>query len=208
MLIYRASNKIDGKVYVGKWQGSRVEDRWRMHLKAVERGSPYHFHRAIRLYGPENFSLEVIAKTKDTAELVQLEMDQIKLHKSYTPEFGYNMTMGGDTPIPTLEILKKMSDIGKQRYAAGDLTEIFKLGHTEESHKKISNTLRGIEHSSESNQSRSRTLCGKKKSLEHCAAISEGKSGKKMTPEAYAKRWTPEARLIQSEKMKSVRRAA
>lgn len=54
MIIYKATNKINGKVYIGQSHKS-LEERMRRHKNDSIRQDSY-FYRAIRKYGWENFS--------------------------------------------------------------------------------------------------------------------------------------------------------
>lgn len=96
MYVYRVTNRVNGKVYIGKWTGLRVEDRWKQHQKDSEKGSPFMFHCAIRKYGVASFRIEVLYSAKTREELSRMETFFIVLHQSHLHENGYNMTMGGD----------------------------------------------------------------------------------------------------------------
>ncbi len=95
MIVYKATNTINGKVYIGKTSQS-LSQRWKLHLKAARLGERYYFHRAIRKYGPEVFALETLYRAKTADELSKMETFFIVLHQSHEPENGYNMTLGGD----------------------------------------------------------------------------------------------------------------
>jgi len=96
MLIYRVTNTVNGKVYIGKWIHPTVDRRWRLHKSAAKSGSPYYFHRAIRKYGSDAFKVEVIDKTETSEELSEMEKRYIALYHSNDPSKGYNMTEGGE----------------------------------------------------------------------------------------------------------------
>ena len=57
--IYKVTNKINGKVYIG--QSVDIGRRWRQHMTAED---DIYFHKAIQKYGVENFEWEVIEKCK------------------------------------------------------------------------------------------------------------------------------------------------
>ena len=51
----------------------------------------------MRKYGLDNFKIEVIDDTaKDIQELGKLERKYIKLYNSTDPNYGYNITCGGE----------------------------------------------------------------------------------------------------------------
>lgn len=91
MIIYKATNLINGKIYIG--QTSRtLNQRMSEHL-ANNRTS--YFDRALKKYGIHNFKIEVIADAKTKQELDEKEKYFIKYYKCKIPS-GYNMTDGGE----------------------------------------------------------------------------------------------------------------
>jgi len=88
-LIYKVINKINGKVYIGQTtQG--LEKRMKQHLYCVKKGhSSLVLYRAIRKYGQENFSWDIIDYCDSGEELSLQEMYYIKKYKSV--EKGYNL---------------------------------------------------------------------------------------------------------------------
>lgn len=89
--IYKATNKINGKVYIGKTYDflKRKEE----HLKD-RRGNSI-FHRAIDKYGADNFEWEIVDSTTQSERINLLEKYYIQQYDSYKSN-GYNMTKGGD----------------------------------------------------------------------------------------------------------------
>ena len=99
-LIYKATNKINGKSYVGQTIFTLAE-RIDGHIKsATKKDSPYHFHKAIRKYGEENFDWETICNCNGHGELNDKEIFYIPL--SYFEPYG--IPDGTFTP-KTLHIL-------------------------------------------------------------------------------------------------------
>lgn len=97
MIIYKITNKLDGKCYIGKTSRT-IEKRWREHRNQVKSKKTYYLHYAIKKYGEENFTIEIIKELNCLvpAHLNHAERYFIKKYKSNDPEFGYNMTLGGD----------------------------------------------------------------------------------------------------------------
>jgi group I intron endonuclease len=118
MLIYLARNKVNGKVYIGKWQQPDVNRRWSIHVWYAKnrKVAKSHLHSAVRKYGEDAFTLEILQKNvKSSEELCELEKKYILQYKSYLPEIGYNMTMGGEDGARTEEMKKKVSKTLKAR---------------------------------------------------------------------------------------------
>ena len=86
--IYKVTNKINGKVYIG--QSVDIGRRWRQHMTAEDDN---YFHKAIQKYGVENFEWEVIEQCKKS-ELDERESYWIEYYDSFNK--GYNCTKGGD----------------------------------------------------------------------------------------------------------------
>lgn len=92
--LYKITNIVNGKIYIGKTYTS-LDIRWKRHINDAFRndGKNTKFQNAIRKYGPENFKIELIAQFEE-GELEQKEIEYIKIYDSYTN--GYNSTLGGD----------------------------------------------------------------------------------------------------------------
>jgi hypothetical protein len=99
MLIYLVTNKVNGKVYVGKLHHTKdLEGYFRDNLRRAERGyttKPY-FYNAVRKYRAASFSVEQIDSALSLAELNAAETRWILHYKSNVPKFGYNLTTGGE----------------------------------------------------------------------------------------------------------------
>ena len=86
--IYKVTNKINGKVYIG--QSVDIGRRWHEHMAAKD---DIYFHKAIQKYGVENFEWEVIEKCKKK-DLDEREIYWIEYYDSFNK--GYNCTKGGE----------------------------------------------------------------------------------------------------------------
>ena len=99
--IYKITNKISGKCYIG--QALDIRARLQDHVSACERGKDNVLYKAIRKYGIINFEANVVViintfgKTQDEIkkELNAQETFYVDLYDSY--KSGYNMTPGGDS---------------------------------------------------------------------------------------------------------------
>lgn len=123
MFIYKISNSINNKVYIGQTIRP-VQDRFNRHINDAMNGIlDTHFARAIRLYGPDKFSIEVIDTASNQDELTQKEHDWILYYNSV--ENGYNETdavskCGGNTyKSKTEEELKAIGDKIRQSKIGG-----------------------------------------------------------------------------------------
>lgn len=87
--IYKITNNINNKVYIGMTRYT-VQKRWQEHKKDCQKKDT-HLYFAMRKYGIENFSIEVIEECKEE-DLILREAYWIQFYNSYNNE--YNMTEG------------------------------------------------------------------------------------------------------------------
>lgn len=93
--IYKITNKINGKVYIGLTTTS-IEQRWRGHINESKK-CDRHLYASMRKYGIENFVIDKIDETDNFKKLGELERYYILLNKSTDANFGYNNTFGGES---------------------------------------------------------------------------------------------------------------
>ena len=164
--IYKITNKLNGKVYIG--QSIDIDTRWRQHINAKD---DFAIHRAIQKYGKENFKFEVLLECP--VDMLNVwERDMIALYDCISPK-GYNLTEGGEGYQCSEETRLKMSNIQKGKH------------HSEETRHKISESQKGRHVSEETRLKMSNTRKGKKHqplSVEHKRKISESMKGKKHQP--------------------------
>lgn len=107
MIIYKATNKINGKCYIGQTRHS-LEHRKAIHIRCAKRGVETHFYQAIRKYGAENFEWSIICSTNNKQHLNELETFYITKYDSI--KRGYNMVDGGDNNVMDIESVKTKHD--------------------------------------------------------------------------------------------------
>jgi group I intron endonuclease len=157
-IIYKATNKINGKSYIGQTVVG-LKTRKRKHIfNATTQRDNFHFHNALKKHDPKNFDWEIIHDNiTDVEELNKLEIYYIGLYNTF--KNGYNLTFGG--------------------------ASILGFKHSEESKKKISdaqmgknNPMYGKHHSEEAKRKLSEVRKGKKRSEEIRKKISKATNGK------------------------------
>jgi group I intron endonuclease len=93
--IYKITNKISGKCYIGETGQSSVKKRWDGHLSKIKMGSGCPALRdAITKHSIENFSFDVICTCETLKERMEKEIHYIKEFDSIIPN-GYNILPGG-----------------------------------------------------------------------------------------------------------------
>lgn len=100
MYIYKITNKINGKIYIGLSK-RKAGERWREHKSAASpnqksRGKRNVIERAFAKYGDDNFTFEIVDTSAETIdELLDLEERYIAEFNSLVPN-GYNVAERGE----------------------------------------------------------------------------------------------------------------
>jgi len=115
-MLYKATNKINGKCYIGQTMQD-LEQRKAEHLSAAfsVKSKRYncHFCRAIRKYGKESFEWEIFADGFPTDRLNNEEIAAISAHNSFSVN-GYNSHSGGRSGgLMSEEVKRKISESHK-----------------------------------------------------------------------------------------------
>ncbi len=92
-IVYKVTNKIDGKVYIGR-TAKHLAIRWAYHLLATQCLAKGGLDEAIQEQGPDSFEVVQLASFEDEDEWVLGEARFISLYKSNQPECGYNKSPG------------------------------------------------------------------------------------------------------------------
>lgn len=144
MIVYLIRNKDNFKCYVGKTKFSLLS-RWKQHLLSVDKESKYHLHRAIRKDGQEIFEKEILNVVATKEEMNQLETLWIITLRTFDPDYGYNMTFGGEGGEFTDEVKRRIGEnsrkhlLGTKHPEAGrKLAETWRIQGHPYSGKKLS----------------------------------------------------------------------
>lgn len=133
-IVYKHTNKTNGKVYIGI-TSQRIQDRWKG-------GSGYrsqHFSRAIKKYGWDGFTHEVVAENLSKEDACELERILIKAYKATEPNHGYNQALGGEGGGM---YNKHHTESAKEKIRKARKRD----GFTEEHKRHISESKQGVKH--------------------------------------------------------------
>lgn len=208
MIIYKVTNTVNNKSYIGQTRQS-IQERKQRHLYSTQRGSKLAFHCALRKYGFDNFTWEILETADTPEELPVLEAQYIKKYRTFTE--GYNMTSGGEhyelSEISRQKISKKLTGRHKTEEHRRNLSEALKgregwwkgRKRSEENLENISKALKGkpawnrgltdvytaeqLAHYSEVKQGKNNPMYGKKQKVVKCPHC------KTEVPVNLAKRW-------------------
>ena len=150
MVIYKITNLINNKVYIGQTRRS-IENRWRDHCTLTKSKHRSLIRLAIAKYGQDSFKIEIIDNCQSIDELNTKEQVRIQEYNSLSPS-GYNLDSGGKSKIVHAESRKKMS-----------LSKIGKSNpHTDQSKKKLSLIKKGVKFSNKHKEALSKSRSDKK----------------------------------------------
>lgn len=135
--VYIHTNKYNNKVYIGI-TSRKPTDRWGVNGYKYHQDQPV-FYRAIKKYGWDNFEHIIFADHLAEDEAKHMEILLIALYKSNctkykNPEYGYNMTDGGDGSAGRV-----LSEETRQKMREKATGRVFSL----ETREKMSENRRG-----------------------------------------------------------------
>ena len=128
MIIYKITNLINGKIYVGQTT-VELEKRWKQHLKKNKKCIGV--KNAILKHGAENFKIEEIDGANNLTELNYKEWLWVYKLNSLSPN-GYNLKEGGGN--------RKLSEETKNKLRCLNQSKVI----DKEVREKISKTMTGV----------------------------------------------------------------
>ena len=170
-IIYKATNIVNGKIYIGQTIKS-LKTRKNAHVSdALSVNDNNYFHSAIKKYGTKNFNWETIDRNDNREKLNLLEVFYIGYYDTFVGR-GYNLNAGGNGNFgfsPSKETRKKLSLAN-----SGKDNPMYGKKHSDEAIKKMSIAATG-KRSGKNNPN-----YGKKHSKETRKKISEALMGKRV----------------------------
>jgi len=104
MLIYKATNNLNGKIYIGQTRLT-FKKKILMYYKVsnYKRKTRRLFIKALIKYGFNNFTFEQIDTANSMDELNEKEIMWIEFYQSTSRNLGYNLAIGGNGNILSIE---------------------------------------------------------------------------------------------------------
>ena len=127
MIVYKITNKINGKVYIGQTINA-MQKRWRDHKNSHKQ---HPLQNSMLKHGKENFSIEQIDSASSQEELNEKEAYWINFYDSRNSEKGYNLREAGSHG--------SQSESTKQKLREAHLG----MSHTEETKQRLSEVNKG-----------------------------------------------------------------
>lgn len=122
MIVYKITNLLTGKSYIGQTVGS-MRRRWNRHCSE---SSCVLLNRSIKKYGKENFEIKVLAYCNNIEEMNHREQYCIKLFKTLAPN-GYNVRSGGNEQIRSKFVPVKHTEESKMKIRIARKKQIITL---------------------------------------------------------------------------------
>lgn len=133
-IIYKATNKINGKVYIGKTVRGLHNRRLSHYSECKANRYKSAFHAAIKKYGKGNFGWKILEYCDSKEELDEMEFHYIKQYNSFGTG-GYNLTLGGEGVANFSHTENTKRKMSKRQVGASN--SFFGKKHTKESIEKI-----------------------------------------------------------------------
>ena len=115
MYIYKITNQINGKVYIGQTVQSNPKMRWYSHCDYVRKGKKSHLYDSMRKHGINNFLWEVIDSATDINELNLKEQQWLNHYKSISNV--YNNREAGGNKLHSIESKIRMQEAQRKAHA-------------------------------------------------------------------------------------------
>ena len=170
--IYKITNQVNGKAYIGKSVHDASKTRIRSHFKGC--GGAIALANAIDKYGKDAFTWEILDDGIIPELVDSYEIESIEKHGTLSPS-GYNLTRGGESGQFSEESRRKMSESSRAENLSA------------KTRRKMSEVQKGKKHTKEARRKMSASRIGKKHAKETKRKISEGRRGKKHTEESKCK---------------------
>lgn len=167
MIIYKITNTINKKIYIGLTKRN-LKARMSEHIRDAKKNSTSLIHCAIRKYGIDNFKWEIVDTAKSLKELNKKEILYIE---ELNPQ--YNLTKGGEGVIGLPRTKEHNEKIRKALLGVKHPPERVKINS--DSHKGIKRTVKSRIKQSNSVKGEKNHFYGKQHTAHTKKMISETK---------------------------------
>ena len=181
--VYQIVNRLESKPYVGciLKLGKTIEQRFKEHCRG--HGALY-LTAAIKKYGKENFTIELLDGGNTPEQSLELEKYWIKRLSSRAPN-GYNLTDGGDWVLGFVFSSESRQRMSRARI--GEKNNFYGKHHNAETLARIGESSKNRQQTEETRRKKSEALKGQHRSTEICKKISDSQRGKHHSIETRAK---------------------
>jgi group I intron endonuclease len=119
MHIYKITNTVNGKIYIGQTVQKNPKMRWYAHLDYARKGRKSYLYDSMRKHGVDNFYWEIIDQDTTIENLNLKEKKWLDYYRSIG--IVYNNREAGGNKTHSIESIKKMQMVHKHRHATTDI---------------------------------------------------------------------------------------
>ena len=195
--IYKITNTVNGKAYIGQTIHDAVKGRIDKHLNGKPNGSRL-VRRAVKKYGKDAFAYEILHDGIIPEFLDTLEIEAINQFNTIAPH-GYNLETGGSNGSPSEVTRRKISESLSGRKTSEETRR--KLAEAQkgktlspETRRKLIEANKGRKHTpetrlkmSENQKGKNNVFYGKKHSSETRRKWSKARKGKPLSEKTKRK---------------------
>lgn len=149
-LVYKITNKINGKYYIGVHQTTDKHDDYM--------GSGDRIRKAIKKYGKKNFSKQILFEAKTSEEMYEKEKELVVINSQ-----SYNIQPGGNGGFDFINdhglrgkgfTGKKHTGVAKEKISISKLGNTIWVGrkHSEDTKELMSKRKKGLQKGKENSQ--------------------------------------------------------
>jgi group I intron endonuclease len=115
MYIYKITNLVNQKVYVGQTVQKNPKMRWYDHQASARKGKKSPLYNSIRKHGVDNFAWEIIDSTLSVDDLNKKEAVWLDHYRNLTEV--YNIREAGNNKLHSDKSILKMQESQRQAHA-------------------------------------------------------------------------------------------
>ncbi len=116
MHIYKITNTVNGKIYIGQTVQKNPKMRWYSHLDYARKGVKAHLYDSMRKHGVEKFNWEILQEASNIDELNILENYWENFYRSQGVVL-YNNRRTGNNKLHSESSKQKMKESQKSAHA-------------------------------------------------------------------------------------------
>lgn len=115
MYIYKITNNVNNKVYIGQTVQTNAKMRWYSHCDYARKGKKSYLYDSMRKYGIDQFHWEIIDQATTLEELNTKEQQWLEYYRS--SGIVYNNREAGGNKLHSIESIERMRVAHKLRHA-------------------------------------------------------------------------------------------